>query len=254
MLNQVVIDMANQLIEAKKQVAVSIADEKRLAKQAEQEAANAAEWERRAMLAIKAGDDAPRQGGADPQEGARPARAPLQGAVAEAEAGRRPAQDGAAHAQQQDRGGEAQEERPHRPEEAGRSAEGHPGDDERPEQRLGLRDVRPHGRTRSIRSRPRPRPRPGDRRAVHGRHAGAPVRAARGDGRRATTSCSRSSARWACSRPEPPPVAPPARRCARRRGDAPRRSGSRRRSRTSWPPRSRSSRPKKQREQARMKR
>ncbi|WP_437765959.1 PspA/IM30 family protein [Sorangium sp. So ce281] len=58
MLNQVVIDMANQLIEAKKQVAVSIADEKRLAKQAEQEAAHAAEWERRAMLAIKAGDDA----------------------------------------------------------------------------------------------------------------------------------------------------------------------------------------------------
>src|SRR5512132_918361 len=58
MLNQVVLDMSNQLIEAKKQVAVSIADEKRLAKQAEQEAANAAEWERRAMLAIKAGDDA----------------------------------------------------------------------------------------------------------------------------------------------------------------------------------------------------
>jgi phage shock protein A len=57
MLNQVVIDMGNQLIEAKKQVAMSIADEKRLAKQVEQEAANAAEWERRAMLAIKAGDD-----------------------------------------------------------------------------------------------------------------------------------------------------------------------------------------------------
>jgi phage shock protein A len=58
MLNQVVLDMSNQLIEAKKQVAVSIADEKRIAKQAEQEAANAAEWERRAMLAIRAGDDA----------------------------------------------------------------------------------------------------------------------------------------------------------------------------------------------------
>jgi phage shock protein A len=58
MLNQVVVDMQNQLVEAKKQVAVSIADEKRLAKQAEQEAANAAEWERRAMLAVKAGDDA----------------------------------------------------------------------------------------------------------------------------------------------------------------------------------------------------
>ncbi|HRI67609.1 MAG TPA: PspA/IM30 family protein, partial [Polyangium sp.] len=57
MLNQVVIDMGNQLIEAKKQVAMSIADEKRLAKQVEQEAATAAEWERKAMLAIKAGDD-----------------------------------------------------------------------------------------------------------------------------------------------------------------------------------------------------
>jgi phage shock protein A len=57
MLNQVVQDMSSQLIEAKKQVAVSIADEKKLAKQAEGEAANAAEWERRAMLAIKAGDD-----------------------------------------------------------------------------------------------------------------------------------------------------------------------------------------------------
>ncbi len=58
MLNQVVMDMANQLIEAKKQVAVSIADEKRLAKQAEAEAAKAAEWERRAMMAVRAGDDA----------------------------------------------------------------------------------------------------------------------------------------------------------------------------------------------------
>src|SRR5205809_3686795 len=58
MLNQVVIEMNAQLLEAKKQVAVSIADEKRLAKQAEQESANAAEWERRAMLAIKSGDDA----------------------------------------------------------------------------------------------------------------------------------------------------------------------------------------------------
>ena len=32
MLNQVVLDMNNQLVEAKKQVAASIADEKRLAK------------------------------------------------------------------------------------------------------------------------------------------------------------------------------------------------------------------------------
>ena len=40
MLNQVVIDMANQLIEAKKQVAIAIADEKRLAKQAEATSTN----------------------------------------------------------------------------------------------------------------------------------------------------------------------------------------------------------------------
>ncbi|MGD0675226.1 MAG: PspA/IM30 family protein [Polyangiaceae bacterium] len=57
MLNQVVLDMNNQLVEAKKQVAASIADEKRLAKQFEQEAANAQEWERRAMMALRAGNE-----------------------------------------------------------------------------------------------------------------------------------------------------------------------------------------------------
>jgi phage shock protein A len=57
MLNQIVLDMNNQLVEAKKQVAASIADEKRLAKQAEQEVANAAEWERRAMMALRAGNE-----------------------------------------------------------------------------------------------------------------------------------------------------------------------------------------------------
>jgi len=58
MLDQIVIDMANQLIEAKKQVAIAIAHEKRLAKQAEAEAAKSAEWKRRAMMAVRAGDDA----------------------------------------------------------------------------------------------------------------------------------------------------------------------------------------------------
>ena len=58
MLNQIVLDMNNQLVEAKKQVAASIADEKRLAKQFEQETANAAEWERRAMMALRAGNEA----------------------------------------------------------------------------------------------------------------------------------------------------------------------------------------------------
>src|SRR5258708_21495090 len=58
MLNQVVLEMSTQLIEAKKQVAASIADEKRLAKQLEQELATAQEWERKAMLALRAGNKA----------------------------------------------------------------------------------------------------------------------------------------------------------------------------------------------------
>jgi phage shock protein A len=57
MLNQVVLDMQNQLVEAKKQVAVSIADQKRLEKQRDEHADLAQEWERKAMLAVKAGDD-----------------------------------------------------------------------------------------------------------------------------------------------------------------------------------------------------
>jgi phage shock protein A len=57
MLNQVLVDMKTQLVEAKKQVAVAIADEKRIKKQYEQESAKAADWERKAMLAVKAGDD-----------------------------------------------------------------------------------------------------------------------------------------------------------------------------------------------------
>ena len=58
MLNQVLVDMKQQLIEAKKQVAIAIADEKRIKKQWEQESAKAAEWEKKAMLALKAGDEA----------------------------------------------------------------------------------------------------------------------------------------------------------------------------------------------------
>ena len=45
------------MVEARKQVAVAIADEKRLAKQQEQERALAVEWEKKAMLAVKANND-----------------------------------------------------------------------------------------------------------------------------------------------------------------------------------------------------
>ncbi|MCC6746858.1 MAG: PspA/IM30 family protein [Deltaproteobacteria bacterium] len=57
MLNQVLVDMKNQLVEAKKQVAVAIADEKRLKKQFEDEDLKAKDWERKAMMAVRAGDD-----------------------------------------------------------------------------------------------------------------------------------------------------------------------------------------------------
>jgi phage shock protein A len=57
MLNQIVLEMQNQLVEAKKQVAVSIADEKRLKKQWDEQVELSKEWERKAMLAVRAGDD-----------------------------------------------------------------------------------------------------------------------------------------------------------------------------------------------------
>ncbi len=58
MLNQVILEMNTQLVEAKKQVAVAIADEKRLQKQYQNEASVAEEWEKKAMMAVRAGDEA----------------------------------------------------------------------------------------------------------------------------------------------------------------------------------------------------
>jgi phage shock protein A len=57
MLNQVILEMNQQLVEAKKQVAVAIADEKRLEKQFKNESAVSEEWKRKAMMAVRAGDD-----------------------------------------------------------------------------------------------------------------------------------------------------------------------------------------------------
>jgi phage shock protein A len=58
LLTQILEDMGKQLMEAKQQVAVAIADEKRLGKQAQAEREKVNEWERRAMLAVRAGNDA----------------------------------------------------------------------------------------------------------------------------------------------------------------------------------------------------
>ena len=57
MLDQILIDMRNQLAQAKQQVASSIADEKRLKDQADAEYKSAQDWEAKAMLAVKEGRD-----------------------------------------------------------------------------------------------------------------------------------------------------------------------------------------------------
>jgi len=57
MLNQMIIDMNEQLIESKKSVAMAIADEKKLERDMLENKAKADEWEKKAMLAVRAGRD-----------------------------------------------------------------------------------------------------------------------------------------------------------------------------------------------------
>ena len=62
MLNQILVDMRSQLAKAKQQVATAIADEKRLRDQADAEFKQGADWQQKAMLAIKENrDDLARQ-------------------------------------------------------------------------------------------------------------------------------------------------------------------------------------------------
>jgi phage shock protein A len=53
MLNQIIVDMRDQLVKAKQQVAAAIADEKRLRDQADDEAKQAADWMAKAELAVR---------------------------------------------------------------------------------------------------------------------------------------------------------------------------------------------------------
>ncbi len=76
MLNQVILDMRDQLTRAKQEVAVAIADERKLKAQVEEEQKQAQEWERRAMLAVRQGrDDLARQALVRHQEYAERAQA-----------------------------------------------------------------------------------------------------------------------------------------------------------------------------------
>lgn len=75
MLEQVIIDMREQQTRAKQEVALAIAEERKLKSQVESEARQAQEWERRAMLALQQGrDDLARQALLRQQEYAERAR------------------------------------------------------------------------------------------------------------------------------------------------------------------------------------
>lgn len=56
MLNQLIVDMNEQLVESKKSVASAIADEKRLERQVNEHRRKAEEWEKRAILALRASE------------------------------------------------------------------------------------------------------------------------------------------------------------------------------------------------------
>jgi phage shock protein A len=55
MLNQIIDDMRSQLAQAKQEVAVAIADERKLRRQVQDERDQGADWERRAKLALREG-------------------------------------------------------------------------------------------------------------------------------------------------------------------------------------------------------
>lgn len=57
MLNQMLIEMREQLADAKRQVAVAIADEKKLRRQLDQQQQEAQVWEQRAMAALQQGKE-----------------------------------------------------------------------------------------------------------------------------------------------------------------------------------------------------
>lgn len=57
MLNQLVIDMNQQMIDSKKSVAMAIADEKKLERELIEQKRQTDEWERKAVIAVKAGRD-----------------------------------------------------------------------------------------------------------------------------------------------------------------------------------------------------
>jgi phage shock protein A len=56
-LNQLIFDMSEQLVESKKSVAAAIADEKQLERKVNENLGKSEEWEKKAMLAVRAAKD-----------------------------------------------------------------------------------------------------------------------------------------------------------------------------------------------------
>lgn len=57
MLNQLLIDMNQQMVESKKSVAMAIADEKKLERELAEQERQGQDWEKKAMIAVRAGRD-----------------------------------------------------------------------------------------------------------------------------------------------------------------------------------------------------
>ena len=64
MIKQIILDMQNQLLQVKTQVAIAIADEHLLTKKRTEHEREAAEWRRKAELAVQKGMDDLARGGA----------------------------------------------------------------------------------------------------------------------------------------------------------------------------------------------
>jgi phage shock protein A len=57
MLNQLLIDMNQQMVDSKKSVAMAIADEKKIERELAEQKRQSEEWEKKAVLAVRAGRD-----------------------------------------------------------------------------------------------------------------------------------------------------------------------------------------------------
>ncbi len=57
MLNQLLLDMNQQMVDSKKSVAMAIADEKKIERELAEQKRQSDEWEKKAMLAVRAGRD-----------------------------------------------------------------------------------------------------------------------------------------------------------------------------------------------------